>query len=218
MNCQQTTDRCYKATCQCGESIGYVCDVKTEFPFCKDGQCICSKDKTIFESGDGTTQGSCSSPLEKCQADGSCEECTRSGQCASATNGLTDTCLNMKCVCGTDEYAKACNQTTSNRCIKGICMCGSNPGCSQTNHIAELANCDENDCGNTTATGICGCKWENGVCKIPRSDQEMCQPISKFYNPLHIKGELRYNNESVTLCDDVIGRKENVGKYFCLGN
>ena len=216
--CQHTTDTCYKGECQCGENIGVVCSLESEFPFCKDGQCSCSKDESIFEAGDGTTKGSCASPLEKCQADGRCEECSHSGQCASTTNGMTDNCINSKCVCGTGPYAKPCNETSSNHCKDGICMCGDNIECSQTNHITELANCDESQCGHTPTTGICGCKFENNVCKIPRSDQEKCQQITQFYNPLHIKDELRYDNESVILCDDIIGRKENVGKYFCLGN
>ena len=216
--CENTTDTCYKGVCQCGQNIGVVCNLESEFPFCKDEQCSCSKGESIFEAGDGTTQGSCSSPLAKCQADGRCKECSHSGQCASTTNGLTDTCLNSRCVCGTEEDAKPCNETRSNHCIRGICMCGLNQECSQTNHITELDDCDESKCGNTAVSGICGCKFENDVCKIPRSDQEVCQQITQYYNPLFIKGELMYENETVMLCDDIIGKRENIGKYFCLGN
>jgi len=116
--------------------------------------------------------------------------------------------------------AKTCNQTRSNHCINGICMCGSNTACSQTNHITELANCNEDDCGNTPSNGICGCKWEpsSGSCKIARTDKEVCQQITQFYNPLYIKDALMHDGENIILCDDIIGKKENIGQYFCMGN
>ena len=216
--CEINTDTCYKGECQCGDSIGSSCSQESQLPFCVDGSCKCSKSEDEFKSGDGTTRGTCRSPSAKCQASGRCFECSYSSQCPIITNGLADTCRNNQCVCGGDQNSQICNGKLSSRCANGICLCGTNPQCSGTKHIEELDDCTEEECGNTPVNGICGCYFENGKCKVPRSDQEICQKISRHYNPLHIAGELNYDGQPVILCDDRIGSKDNIGKYFCLGN
>jgi hypothetical protein len=70
---------------------------------------------------------------------------------------------------------------------------------------------------------ICGCYWDSTLdandmeigCTVPRTDQEVCQPISKYYSPLFIKGKLTYFGTPVLECDDVFGAQE--GEYHCLG-
>ena len=49
---------------------------------------------------------------------------------------------------------------------------------------------------------------------IQRTEQEVCQPISKYYNPLYAPGK---NNAPTggEYCDDNFGDK--VGEYHCLG-
>ena len=191
---------------------------------CSEGSCICSKIKGSFEGGDGTTQGSCSLRSQKCQADGNCAECNTSGQC----NGLTDTCENHRCVCGTT--GSACNETLSNHCLNGVCLCGSISQCSQNQELITLSytgnngvditpNCDQDLCYK-----ICGCYWDSNAmtCKMQRTKNEVCQKITKYYNPLYIQDKLKYyygaeGTDFVPIleCDDVVGGKE--GEYYCLG-
>ena len=45
---------------------------------------------------------------------------------SDACSGLTDTCINGKCLCGT---LSACNSTSSDKCLNGDCRCGSTPYC-----------------------------------------------------------------------------------------
>ena len=204
--------------------MGLVCNQNTQFPVCSQGDCVCSKTKGLFIVGDGTTQGSCDLRSHKCQANGRCAECTTDAQCT----GLTDTCISTKCSCGTDG---PCNSTISNECLGGNCMCGANPKCSQKQEMLVLnlaSGCTRQLCEGvllpnfTYIAPICGCFWDttivNGAeigCKVPRSDQEVCQPISKYYNPLFIKNRLSYAGREVLECDDIFGDQE--GEYHCLG-
>ena len=205
MICQISTDTCYQGTCQCGVNFDLTCQKDSQYPFCVDGGCKCSKNEDKYEKGDGTTRGTCNSPFEKCQASGLCLECSHSSQCSVITKGLADTCLRNICVCGAEENSQVCNGTISNRCSNGVCLCGSNPQCSRTDHVEELGHCTKEKCGTTAVNGICGCFYEDNKCKIPRSGNEICEKITEYYNPLHIDGALHYGNESVILCDDIIG-------------
>ena len=221
--CENATDTCHKGNCQCGENIDFICNQDSQFTMCSEGQCMCSKIKGLFEKGDGSTQGSCNSPFHKCQSNGMCAECITSAECS----GLTDTCVGFKCSCGTGGI---CNSTISNSCIDGVCRCGTSSACSQKQEMVSLShrfadnlvtNCNQNTCEGSH--GFCGCQWDaaNQSCMVPRSDQEVCTQITKFYNPLFIKGRLTYYNqittssEGVVECDDIIGGQ--VGEYHCLG-
>jgi hypothetical protein len=79
-----------------------------------------------------------------------------------------------------------------------------------------IDGCNENSC-----YGICGCQWDGTKCTVPRSDQEVCEPITKYYNPLYIKDKLTYYDKfqsithNILNCDDVIG--DQLGEYHCLG-
>ena len=215
--CKNTTDTCHNGKCQCGENLDFVCSHDSQFPLCSEGQCMCSKIKGLFQKGDGSTQGSCDSRSHKCHSNGICAECITSAECS----GLTDTCVGFKCSCGTGG---PCNSTRSNHCVDGSCMCGTISACSQKQEMVPLANCNQDTCEGTLGTrGYCGCHWDitSNSCMVPRSDQEVCTQITKFYNPLFIKGRLTYYNpdtksqEDVLECDDIIGGQ--VGEYHCLG-
>ena len=193
--------------------------------------------KGTFEVGDGSTQGSCSSRIHRCHPNGKCAECISDSNC----NGLSDTCENSKCVCGKGGTTP-CNGTVSNHCVNGECMCGSFGMCGRNvlSDIEEtygnlVTDCSPDKClsfkynadnsklipdisSTNTDKRYCGCYWDGTKCRIQRSDQEVCQRITKYYNPLFIKDKLSYNDGSLNVleCDDVIGGR--VGEYHCLGN
>ena len=216
--CENTTDTCNNGKCQCGDHPDFVCTQDSQISMCSEGQCVCSKIKGLFQKGDGSTQGSCNSRSHKCQSNGVCAECITSAECS----GLTDTCIGFKCSCGTGG---PCNSTRSNICTDGSCMCGKSLACSQKQEMVLLshmygnnlvANCDQTKCqGTTNAKGYCGCHWNGSACMVPRSDQEVCTQVTEFYNPLFIKGKLKYFDQEALLCDDIIGSQ--IGEYHCLG-
>ena len=243
MVCQNDTDTCREGKCQCGETPNLACDTNSQLPMCNEGKCVCTKIKGSFEVGNGKTQGSCSSRSHKCHASGICAECISSSDC----NDLSDTCRNNKCVCG--ETGGPCNKTISNRCAAGQCMCGSADQCFQTKQLVDFGfkgnngedlnlDCKASTCFQrygTLAEGsgkpYCGCFWDQTAakCKMQRSDQEVCQQITKYYNPMFImengnagtNGKSKLNAYGKTdngplECDDVIGAR--VGEYHCLGN
>ena len=242
MVCQNDTDTCREGKCQCGETPNLACDTNSQLPMCNEGKCVCTKIKGSFEVGNGKTQGSCSSRSHKCHASGICAECISSSDC----DDLSDTCANNKCVCG--ERGSPCNGTISNHCRNGNCMCGSADQCFQANQITDFGfkgnngveldlKCTKDVCfqsnllaiEDNVKKGYCGCYWNGNACKMQRSDQEVCQQITKFYNPLFIMENgnagtngtptLKWSNSNIDGplgCDDVIG--DRVGEYHCLGN
>ena len=191
---------------------------------CFQGNCVCSKIKGTFKTGDGTTQGSCSSPLHTCNSNGQCAECSFDSQCS----GLSNKCVNSKCVCGNSHAP--CNSTISNICDNGTCRCGLNDQCSTKFEVRPLQfnGQDVTECQKTGTNrceeksydepGYCGCFWSNG-CKVWRSEQEVCQQISKYYNPLFIRDRIKYQENGIEkpawYCDDIFG--DRIGEYHCLG-
>ena len=111
-------------------------------------------------------------------------------------------------------------------------MCGKNPQCSTQLEIQTLQlngndvnPCIEKNC-NAGADRVnddhlyCGCFFDgrDGMCKIQRSDQEVCAPISKFYNPLYIHNQQNIDAglAGSPVCDDIIGG--HIGEYHCMGS
>ena len=160
-------------------------------------------------AGDGTTRGSCHSVYDKCHSTGECKGCLSNAEC----NGLTDTCTSSKCGCGTGP---ACNSTISSHCLNGKCKCGDTDQCATGLRIdPEL---DPRD----------------GSFGIQRSAQEVCEKITKYYNPLfvpkHPLMKTAAGNTVVTEFDedstvdsyildydDRKGCTNNIGQYMCLG-
>ena len=201
INCGNGTDTCVRGVCTCGKYVGLVCDDNTEFPYCLDGNCACTKSIGVFEAGDGTTRGSCESLSHKCYPDGRCRECMLSSECSS----LSDTCINGKCRCGNNS---PCNPAKSNICISGVCYCGTEEnGC----HTEDKYYPDQIDPKNPTVLGL------------QRSKNEVCEKISEFYNPSFIPDDERMSNgmnEDGTTkyeieYDDDKGKY--IGEYKCLG-
>ena len=186
-----------------------MCDSSSQFPLCSDGLCFCSKVKRKYEIGDGTTQGSCTSNLYKCQSDGRCVECIYDSQCT----GLSNKCLNGVCVCG--DLTVACNATSSNICNSdGECMCGENPECYTTLQAIETRNNGEDECDQYK------CSFDTKLkttCKKQRGP-EVCEKITKYYNPLYLEGQIDDSNDTPLdfACDDEKGK--HLGTYQCLGN
>ena len=199
LNCGNNTDTCSQGICQCGDNPGLVCSAETEYPFCFNGECACTKTIGEFEPGDGTTQGSCKSASGKCHMDGRCTECTLASHCS----GLSDTCVNGKCKCGNQA---PCNPTKSNRCSSGVCYCGDNQSCMISNHF------DKNgvDPRNNSYPGL------------QRTRSEVCEKITEFYNPRFIPNhpQLLQTTNGVTTTngfeyDDLKGKES--GTFQCLG-
>ena len=210
--CENTTDTCVNGKCQCGDSSQIVCDIDSEYPFCLSGSCGCSKIRGSFVAGDGSTRGSCFSVYEKCQSNGECKGCTSDAQCS----GLSDTCTNNKCGCGTGP---TCNSTISSHCLEGKCKCGESDQCSSSMYIED------------------GLDPRDGTFGIQRTDQEVCEKITEYYNPLFVpmhplmkmKGsngntfvDTGFDEEStsdsyILEYDDRKGCRSHIGKYMCLG-
>ena len=112
-----------------------TCDANSEFPFCSDGTCSCTKTKGKFEKGDGTTTGSCSTTLHKCQENGRCLECQYDSQCT----GLSNKCISGTCSCG--DLGHSCNETRSNACLNGQCKCGYGDQCASEMYLEEDLEC-----------------------------------------------------------------------------
>ena len=207
LECKDTSDTCSNGKCNCGSESIRVCDESSEFPLCSDGLCVCSKTRGEFVEGDGTTQGSCSSTLHKCQSDGKCVECISDSQCTV----VADKCVGNICSCGDNG---PCNATRSNLCTSGVCMCGTNPQCSAEMRVEDDLDCTTNKCSYNSLDSA---TEQSLICKIQRSPQEVCQEVSAFYNPLYKLGAI----DSATgapddfNCDDGIGKL--TGEYHCLG-
>ena len=207
LNCVNTTNTCRNGKCYCGTSTSLVCDASSQYPFCSEGSCICSKEKKQYDIGDGTTQGSCTSSLHKCQSDGKCVECINDSECT----GLSNKCANGACVCG--GLSGPCNSTRSNICnFNGECMCGENPECYTTLQAIKIRYYGEEGCDQSK------CSWEylSETCTQQRG-VEVCEKITKYYNPLYLEGELDADSKPLDFtCDDEKGKY--LGTYQCLGN
>ena len=212
LQCINSTDTCSGGKCYCGSSSSLICDKRSQFPLCLNGSCVCSKTRNQYEKGDGKSQGSCKSNLHKCQPDGKCAECTYDSECS----GLSNRCINRICVCG--QSSGPCNSTTSNECRKDECVCGENPECSVS--LQEIVAIEP---GMTTPRGedVCGetkCSFDvvNKKC-ISQRGPEVCEKITKYYNPLYIGGEVDSDGSAIDFtCDDEMGRY--MGTYQCLGD
>ena len=208
--CENTTDICVDGSCQCGIESGLVCDIDSEFPLCSLGACVCSKIRGAFELGDGTTRGSCYSITHKCHSSGECKGCISDGDC----NGLSDKCNNFICGCGSGP---ACNSTISNHCLNGKCMCGDGDQCSTKMEI------------------VAGIDPRDGSFGVQRTDQEVCEQVTAYYNPLFVYQHplMKMKNKATFIdtgfdedstassfileYDDKKGCRSNIGKYTCLG-
>ena len=177
-----------------------MCSANSKFPYCLEGTCVCSKTAGLFERGDGTTQGSCKLASDKCHFDGKCDECLFASHC----NGLTDTCTNGKCKCGTSP---PCQASKSSSCSDGICKCGDGDAC-VTYDAFDTAGTDPRD---------------NSVPGLQRTKDEVCEKITKYYNPkfvlnhpLMVNGTDANGMSTYAIdYDDTKGR--NTGTYQCLG-
>ena len=47
-------------------------------------------------------------------------------------------------------------------------------------------------------------------CLVQRTEHEVCEQISEYYNPMYVKGKVPENP-----CEDIVGGR--VGEYHCLG-
>ena len=178
-----------------------VCNLDGQLPYCLNGQCACTKSAGLFERGDGTTQGSCNSPSDKCHFNGQCGECELSSHCY----GLTDTCSGGRCMCGSSG---PCNPLKSNSCTNGNCYCGTEiGGC----HTADKYYSDQVD-PRTNAMGL------------QRTGEEICELITEYYNPKYISNhplmkngvDDKMNPTYATEYNDDKG--SHVGTYQCLGS
>ena len=178
---------------------------------------MCSKSRDAFLLGDGTTRGSCHSRSEKCQSDGLCKQCSDSSQCT----GLSDTCgPNFTCGCGENG---ACNGTLSNRCVQGVCKCGSESACASSKYLDPLE--DDPRSKYLSTLDVCDVRYDTTIYKRQRSEQERCEKVTSKYNPLYIPMDPRAFHKAtindqivekyITLYDDKIGSHE--GEYRCLG-
>ena len=205
--CKNATDTCSDGSCHCGSSSSLVCDVGSEFPLCSNGSCVCSKVNQGYGIGDGTSQGSCTSTLHKCQSNGKCVECSYDSQCTE----LSNKCVNGICVCG--GLSRPCNSTSSNTCnVDGECRCGENPECHTSLHVIEVRSDGVNECSKYK------CSWDriHNDCKQQRGP-EVCAKITKYYNPLFLEGQTNSDSTPVdVICDDEKGK--HLGTYQCLGN
>ena len=212
LRCVNNTDTCNNGKCHCGESSGVVCDQKSQLPLCLEGTCVCSRIRRQYEKGDGKSKGSCKSNLHKCQSDGRCAECSFDSQCI----GLSDKCINRVCVCG--ELSGSCNATTSSECRNGECVCGANPECADRPQEVVTRNdgvngCDEFKCSAYVISySLVGREYK---CKIQRGP-EVCEKVTKYYNPLYLPGKTNSNGIRNFTCDDEKGKY--LGSYQCLGN
>lgn len=200
LKCENNTDTCVRGACQCGDSPGLVCNADTNFPYCLEGKCACTKTAGSFERGDGTTQGSCKLASDKCHLDGTCAECQFPSHCY----GLTDTCENGKCGCGSGP---PCNQVKSSSCTNGVCKCGDNPTCQDVDSF-DASQADPRD--NNVYPGL------------QRRANEVCELITEYYNPKFIENHpLMVNgtvNGSPTYAVDYDDTKgQHTGTYQCLG-
>ena len=205
LDCKDTTDTCRDGTCYCGSSSSVVCDSSSQYPLCSEGLCFCSKVKRRYEIGDGTTQGSCTSNLNKCQSDGRCVECIYNSQCT----GLSNKCLNGICVCG--DLTVPCNSSSSNICdSNGVCKCGTNDECYTTLQTLKTGSDVSKDCDKYK------CSWDkiSGTCKQQRGS-EVCEQITRYYNPLYLEGDIKDDTPLDFTCDDEKGKY--LGTYQCLG-
>ena len=212
LQCVNTTDSCNNGKCHCGSSSNLACDKKSQFPLCFEGTCVCSKIRHQYEKGDGKSKGSCESNLHKCQSDGRCAECSLDSQC----NGLSNKCDNRICVCG--ESSGPCDATTSSECRDGTCVCGTNPECfSSLQEVVTRENgidgCDGYKCSAYVISYASNS--EHYRCKSQRGP-EVCEKITKYYNPLYLPGEIDSDGNRNYTCDDEKGKY--LGTYQCLGD
>ena len=197
MECVNNTDTCKAGTCQCGDVLGFSCDVNSPLPRCSGGTCACSKTVGTFDVGDGTTQGTCLSSEHKCHSTGECIECTNDNHCS----GLSDRCFRGKCVCGAN--GAICNPTKSSACTDGGCKCGTNSECSSSETVENLSSCTSSSCYYDSSTT---------TCPMQRSADEVCELVTDKYNPMYVPS----NSVGATVtCDD--NRGKNTGTYQCLG-
>ena len=153
-----------------------------------------------YEPGDGTTQGSCKSSLEKCHLDGQCSGCKFDSDCS----GLSDTCKNGKCGCGDSP---PCNALKNNICTNGVCYCGTESGgC----HIEDKFYPTETDPRDNTLG-------------LQRSKNEVCEKVTEYYNPKFIPNHpimlngTSSNSATVYALDYDDGKGKHTGTYQCLG-
>ena len=200
VQCGNHTDTCFRGICQCGNNPGLICNSDSGYPYCIDGSCGCTKTLGLFELGDGTTQGSCQSATAKCHLDGTCSECNLDSHCF----GLSDTCTNGKCGCGSSS---ACDSTKSSACTNGVCKCGDQDSCPTSDMYFESLT-DPRD---------------NSVPGLQRSKNEICELVTEFYNPKFIPNSPLANNGtnsdgSILYAFEYDDQKgKNTGTYQCLG-
>ena len=192
-----------------------TCDLTSEFPFCSDGSCSCTKTRGEFEKGDGTTTGSCTTTLHKCQANGRCTECQFDSQCT----GLSNKCIAGKCSCGD---LGPCNATRSNICVEeggtSVCKCGTGDQCPSEIFLEQDTDCGKAGGDFFNSNNKCSYNVFTRECFVTRSPQEVCEKVTEFYNPFFREIyfiEDQNGNEKPLNCDDNIGK--NTGEYKCLG-
>ena len=98
-------------------------------------------------------------------------------------------------------------------------MCGEHPQCSSKRQgVVSFAD-GQQDCDSTRCSYTSSSVPFQGVvysCKEQRGP-EVCERITKYYNPLYVGKALNsYGSPVDTACDD--GKGKHLGSYQCLGN
>ena len=91
---------------------------------------------------------------------------------------MSDTCSAGKCVCGSN--LAPCKEKLSSHCIEGLCKCGTN------------AQCGQPDPERISLLGY-DALWPK--------EQEICEMVTPYYNPLYVKDKL-YNKYGILLSFD----------------
>ena len=102
-------------------------------------------------------------------------------------------------------------------------MCGTNVQCADELRIENDTNCNLTPASQAEyneLTSTCSFSLIDFNCKIQRSPQEVCEKITKFYNPLYVKGAIATSGgtpeDGINVpCDD--GKGKFLGEYQCLG-
>ena len=90
-------------------------------------------------------------------------------------------------------------------------MCGENPECFKELQNVKTVNVGVDGCTTTSCShpGIL-----DGTCTTQRGP-EVCEKITKYYNPLYLGGKVVNGSPVDFSCDDNKGK--HIGTYQCLG-
>ena len=111
------------------------------------------------------------------------------------------------CHCG--SKAKCSGRT--DKCQNGVCKCGRNDECYTTLQALTSRRDGQDECDKFK----CSYDKKSGTCKQQRGS-EVCEKITRYYNPLYLEGKTKDGTPLDFTCDDEKGKY--LGTYQCLGS